>query len=125
MMFVTDNYQLVVLAEEQSMAADFTTNYHDLRTFDIMSLQFVWTNANGTTLGPAKVWVEGSLDGVNWCNVFPDTSVKRVTSANGCLMYTFDAVGWIYQRVFFEHRACTQGTCTIYSFGKRRRSNNP
>jgi hypothetical protein len=125
MAFVTDNFQLVQLANNASMASDFRTEYQDMRTFDIMCIQAIWTGANGLVLTPAKVWIEGSLDGLNYCNVFPDAVVKKVTSANGCLMYTFDAVGWIYQRVYFEHNGCTTGGISFLSFAKRRRANNP
>lgn len=124
-MFVTDNFQLVSLASDKSMATDFYTESQDMRTFDIMCLQVVWTGANGLVLSPAKVWVEGSLDGINFCNIFPDTAVKKITLTDGCLMYTFDGVGWIYQRVYFQHNGCTAGTAKILSFAKRRRANNP
>lgn len=125
MAFVTDNYQLVTLADAKDMSADFHSESQDMRTFDIMCVQAIWVGANGLILSPAKIWIEGSLNQVNWCNVFPDTVVKKVTSADGCLMYTFDAVGWIYQRIYFEHNGCTTGNISILSFGKRRRANNP
>jgi hypothetical protein len=125
MAFVTDNFQLVTLAPSVSMASDFSSEPHDVRTFDIMCVQAIWTGANGLLVNSAKVYIEGSLDNKNWCNVFPDSAVKQIKETDGCLMYTYDAVGWIYQRVRFEHRNCTSGTMTILSFAKRRRSNNP
>lgn len=125
MAFVSDNYQLVELASDASMAVDFYTEPHDVRTFDIMCVQAIWTGANSLTLNSARVWIEGSLDNVNWCNAFSESAVKQVKEINGCLMYTYDAVGWVYQRVRFEHRGCTTGTIKILSFAKRRRANNP
>lgn len=125
MSFVVDNFQLVSLAQDRSMSADFRTESHDLRTFDIMCLQAIWTGANATLIGSAKVWIEGSLDGINFCNVFPDTVVKKINATDGCLMYTFDAVGWIWQRVYFQANSCTTGNISFLSFAKRRRANNP
>ena len=125
MAFVTDNFQLVSLIDTASMASDFESEAHDVRTFDIMCIQAIWSGANSLTLNSARLFVEGSLDNLNWCNVFPDAAIKQVKEANGCLMYTYDAVGWIYQRVRFEHRGCTTGTIKILSFAKRRRANNP
>lgn len=125
MAIVTDNFQLVSLAYDVSMATDFRTENQDMRTFDIMCVQAIWSGANGLVLNPAKVWVEGSLDGVNYCNVFPDTVVKKVTSTNGCMMYSFDAVAWIYQRIYFQHLGCSAGNISVLSFAKRRRANNP
>jgi len=125
MAFVTDNYQLVTLAENLTLAADFESEPHDVRTFDIMCIQAIWSGANSLTLNSAKIWVEGSLDNQNWCNVFPDSSVKQIKEVSGCLMYTYDAVGWVFQRVRLEHRGCTTGTIQILSFAKRRRANNP
>ena len=125
MAMVTDNYQLVELARDVSMASDFYTEPHDVRTFDIMCVQAIWLGANSLTLNSARVWIEGSLDGTNWCNAFSESALKQIKEINGCLMYTYDAVGWIYQRVFFEHRGCTTGTMKILSFAKRRRANNP
>jgi len=125
MAFVTDNFQLVELANSASMASDFRTESQDMRTFDIMCVQAIWTGANSLVLSPAKVWIEGSLDGQNWCNVFPDAVVKKVGTTDGCFMYTFDAVGWIYQRIYFQHNGCSTGTISILSFAKRRRANNP
>ena len=63
---VTDNYQLVELARDVSMASDFYTEPHDVRTFDIMCVQAIWLGANSLTLNSARVWIEGSLDGTNW-----------------------------------------------------------
>jgi hypothetical protein len=125
MAFVVDNYQLVSLADGESLAADYESEPHDVRTFDIVCVQAIWTGANSLTINSARVWVEGSLDNLNWCNVFPETSVKQIKEVNGCLMYTYDAVGWIYQRVRLEHRGCNTGTIKILSFAKRRRANNP
>lgn len=123
--FQVDNYQLVELAVNADMSVDFVTQSHDLRTFDIMCVQAIWTGANSITLNSARVWVEGSLDDQNWCNAFSETAVKQIKEVNGCLMYIYDAVGWIYQRVRFEHRGCSAGTMRILSFAKRRRANNP
>ncbi len=120
-----NNFQIVKIAVNEPMGVDFFSQVHDMRTFDIMAIQAVWVNANGTVINPARVYVEGSLDGANWCDVFPETSVKKIDKVNGCAMYSYDAVAWIYQRVRFEHRGCTSGTLTIYSCGKRRRSDNP
>lgn len=120
-----DGYEETTFALDRSMAADFATPAHSVAAFDMGSIQAVWVGAAPSLILPAKLQVEASIDGLNWCNVFPDAFTKKVSLAAGCVMYTLQNVEYKWMRCLFERRSNTGGTMTIYAFLKRRRANNP
>ena len=119
---ITDNFDTVELVKNQPMSADFVTIPHRAETFDMGSMQAVWVGANATT---GTIIPEASIDGVNWCVIVPDVAQKKTTpAAAGCCMYEFPTIGYPYIRARFTRGTVSAGTITIYSFLKRRRSNN-
>jgi hypothetical protein len=119
---LVDSYQHIIMAQDVSIASDFSTNALPVNNFDMGSIQAVWT---GATTTKAKVIPEASIDGVNWCAIFPDVAVKRMDSASGCLMYELTSLGYQYLRVRVDHQTNAGGTVVIHVFVKRRRANHP
>lgn len=106
------------LATSVSMASDFNSFEHDVRFFDMGSLQAVWVGANATT---AQIIPQASLDKVNWCNLASGTNIKTVNAASGCCIYTFPSIEYKYFRVKFVANSNSAGTISFYTFMKRRR----
>ena len=104
------------------MTADFGTNALPVHNYDMGSIQAVWT---GATTSTAKVIPEASIDGQNWCAIFPDVAIKRVTAGDACLMYELTSLGYRFLRVRFDKGTNAGGTITLHFFVKRRRANNP
>jgi hypothetical protein len=120
---ITDNFDWVELAKDVSMAADFATIPHRSETFDLGSMQAIWTGGNSKT---GTIIPEASIDGINWCALVPDVAQKKTNpAAAGCCMYEFPTIGYPYIRARFVSNSVTTGTITIISFLKRRRANNP
>jgi hypothetical protein len=120
---ITDNFDVVELVKDKSMAADFESIAHRCEVFDMGSMQAVWVGGNHKS---GTIIPEASIDGVNWCAIVPEVGQKKtVPIASGCCMYEFPTIGYPYIRVRFARGSVTTGTITVTSFLKRRRGNNP
>lgn len=105
----------------KSMASEWTTEKVDVSGFDMGTIQAVWTGAN---TAKAKLVPQMSVDGVNWLNLFSDSSIKKADTAAGTLSYTLSTVEYPWLRCCFDNVNNTAGTITIYAFLKRRWSPN-
>lgn len=125
MSLMQDNHQEIHLTQTKTMAADFETEKHDVSVFDMGSIQCSWSGVSVSLTSKAKIIPQASVDGVNWCGIYPDTAIKKVDVASGCCMYLLPSIEFRYLRVKFEKNSNSGGTIDIISFVKRRRSNNP
>jgi hypothetical protein len=122
---IDDGTQLLKLASLMSLATDIRTPAALVGPFDLGSIQCCWSGVSPSLLLPAKLHVECSIDGINFCDVYPDAYTKKIGVASGCLMYSLETIGYKYVRVFHEVRSNSAGTLDAYLFLKRRRANNP
>lgn len=124
-MALNDGTEELFLAQDESMSTDFYTPVAFVGVFDMGSIQAYWSGTSPSALNPARLNVEASLDKVHWCRVYPDSYTKKITEANGCIMYTLQNVEFKYVRLHFESRSGYGGSMSILTYMKRRRANNP
>lgn len=108
--------QLLTVATDVTMDADFTSAVHDVYGFDCGGVQFSWTGADKTT---ARVIPQVSIDGVNYCDYLAEADSKRVDAAAGCGMYEIQKICFRHLRVRFLRKTNTAGTIIIKTYAKR------
>ncbi len=108
--------QLVVVATDVAMGADFFSAVQDVYGFDAGGVQFAWTGADRTT---ARVIPQVSIDGVNYCDYLAAADSKRVDGPAGCGMYEIQKICFRHLRVRFVAMTNTAGTITIKTYAKR------
>lgn len=124
-MAINDGTEELLLANDVSMSADFYTPIAFVGVFDMGSIQAWWTGTSPSVLNPGRLNVEASLDKEHWCRVYPDSYTKKISEADGCIMYTLQNVEFKYIRLHYEARSGFGGSMSILSYMKRRRANNP
>ena len=121
---IDDGTQLLKVAAQLNINMDIRTPAAYVGVFDMGSIQCAWSGVSNSLISPAKLHVECSIDGINYCDVFPDSYTKKINSASGCLIYSLEAITYKFLRVYHELRGNSGGTMDAYFFLKRRRGNN-
>lgn len=97
-----------------SMSSDFTTSALDVLYFDMGALQINWSGADATD---GVVIIQGSIDGVNWCDI---PTGRTIDMAAGSQLFNVTSYGFRWVRLKFSANTNTTGTFNALSVLKVR-----